>query len=112
MKLKKYPCLTYEDLKRRDPIYIFSKKTGLPQEYIQEIYRICETDFRFYSSRTKYTEYQEISVYIQKMWRLKITSRQIKYIHNVMRNHYLLIEKLKRGGTINGTYRDLVLRKS
>ena len=112
MKLKNYSYLTYEELKRRDPIYLFSKKTGLPQDYIKEIYRICETDFRFYSERTKYTEYLEISKYIKKMWRIKLEARQIKYIHNVIKNHFKLNGLLREGGKMAGTYRELVLRKS
>lgn len=110
IKLKPYPYITYEDLQKRDPIDYFSRKTGLPKDYIQEIYRICETDWRFTSSRARYTEYKKISEYIGKMWRIELNSRQIRYMHEVLRNHFKLMEMLKRGGKMFGTYRDLVLR--
>ena len=111
MRLKKYPYITYEDLQKRDPIKYFSKSNGLPEDYIKEIYRICETDFRFSSARFKYIQYEEISRYIKKIWRINLTKRQIKYIHNVLRSHYNLMAKLKKGGKMFGTYRSLVLRK-
>ena len=114
MKLKNYSYLTYEELKRRDPIWHFSQRYKLTDIQIKELYRMCETDFRFRKGigNRKYIGYEKVSELIFQTWGKNLGRREIKYIHNVIRLHEKYSLLLKRGGKIAGTYRDLVLRKS
>lgn len=108
--------LTYEELKKRDPVIYFSHQLNLPEYYINELYYICENDWRFHGENTKkrkkYIKYGSISDYIRRFWNVELKPRKIKYIHLVIKNYHELLVDLKRMKTIKGTYRDLVLRKA
>lgn len=106
------PYLTYEDLKKRDPIDYYARKWLISQEKIIEILGMCERDFRFFSPRTTYVEYEKVSKFVKTFFNVQISPRQIRYLHRTYKNHRILMEKLKRGGKIMGTYRDLVLKKA
>ena len=103
--------VTYEILQKRNPIALFSNSLQLPERFIEEIYYICENDIRFQFPDGA-IEYKKLQEYIETFWQIKITKRRLRYIHLVIKNHRILEEKLKRGAIMNGSYRDLVLRKA
>lgn len=103
--------VNYETLQKRNPIVVFSQSLDIPVRFIDEIYYICENDIRFQFPDGA-IEYKKLEEYIGTFWKLKITKRKLRYIHLVIKNHRILEEKLKKGGIMNGSYRDLVLRKA
>lgn len=109
MRIKKEHWITYEDLERKDLVHVFSIRFKIEKCFIEELLSFCDTDFRFRDS-ANCPEYKKISGYVDKFWKIKITPRQIRYIHKAISNQNKLKILLKRGGKMRGTFRDLVLR--
>lgn len=104
-----FEFITYEDVSKKDPIRAFAFKEGIPKDFIEEIYRLAETDIRFNSSKEE-TAYVRLSNYLKTFWKIDIIPRRLQYIHLVLKRHNDVLFKLERGGKMPGTYRTVILR--
>lgn len=102
--------LTYEIVCLKNPIVAFSFKEDVPEDYIEEIFRLAETDPRFNVNKDNSTAYAKLSEYLGRFWKIDIAPRRLQYIHLVMKRHNEVLYKLSRGGKMPGTYRTIVLR--
>lgn len=102
--------LYYEDVAQKNPIVAFSFKENLPEEYIEEIFRLAETDARFNINKDSPTAYSKLADYLKTYWKIEIVPRRLQYIHLVLRRHNEVLYKLSRGGKMPGNYRSVVLR--
>ena len=102
--------IVYEDVVKKNPVKAFSFKESLPECYIEEIYRIAETDPRFNINKDSPTAYSKLAEYLRTFWKVEIVPRRLQYIHLVLRRHNEVLYKLSRGGKMPGNYRSIVLR--
>ncbi len=111
MRTKKEHWITYEDLIKQDLVQKFSDNLCIDRRFVEELIRLCDTDFRFRDGGNK-AEYKKISEYVYMFWNVDIPNRKIKYIYGATKNYNRLEHILRRGGRMKGTFRNLVLRKS
>ena len=111
MRKQQEHWLTYEDLSKRDLIQEFSNRLRLKKCFIEELIRLCDTDFRF-KDDSNLPEYKKISRHIKIFWKVSLSQRQIRYIYRSLQNQERLKMNLKRGGKIRGTFRELIFRNS
>ncbi len=83
---------------------------GLHELDIIEIHRLCDMDIRF-STTPRAVRYAEVDKYIKRHWKLDtLTPRKIRYMYNVLSRYSQYEEILKRGGMVEGTYGNLILK--
>jgi len=101
--------LIYADVLKKNPIKAFSFKEDIPEDYVEEIYRLAETDARFNINKDS-TAYARLAEYLDRFWKTSIAPRRLQYIHLVIKRHNDVLYKLSKGGKMPGTYRTIVLR--